>query len=152
MKHNIYISLHACSATVRLLHPWAEEATLLKQTPKDRIFTQLARYNRMHERVLSIKTQYQKNRLILLFFSLAHINSSPAAWAKDLSSEDCFRSITWFGDTHYLSTTSPHSIQCAWNSRIWNFGFRKILLPVRNLWNFAPCKRFRPVRILESRE
>ena len=36
-------------------------------------------------------------------------------------------------------------MQCAWNSRIWNFEFRKTLLPLRNLWNFAPCKRFRPV-------
>ena len=80
-----------------------------------------------------------------MFFLLAHIYSSPAAWAKDLSSEACFRSIASFGDTHYLSRTSPHSIQCAWNPRMWNFEFRKTLLPPRNLWNFAPCKRFRPV-------
>ena len=37
-------------------------------------------------------------------------------------------------------------MQCAWNSRIWNFEFRKTLLPLRNLWNFDPCKRFRPVQ------
>ena len=63
----------------------------------------------------------------------------------DLSTDACFRRITSFGDPHYLSKTSPQSIQCAWNSRIWNFEFRKTLLPLRNLWNFAPCKRFRPV-------
>jgi len=75
------------------------------------------------------------------------IYNSPAAWAKDLSFEACFRSIVSFGDPHYLSRTSPDSIQCAWNSRILNFDFRKTLLPLRNLWNFAPCKRFRPVQI-----
>ena len=26
VKHNIYFSLHACSATVRLLHSWADES------------------------------------------------------------------------------------------------------------------------------
>jgi len=51
----------------------------------------------------------------------------------------------WFGDPHYLSRTSPHSTQCAWNSRIWNFEFWKTLLPLRNLWNFVPCQRFRPL-------
>jgi hypothetical protein len=34
---------------------------------------------------------------------------------------------------------------CVWNSRIWNFEFRKKLLPLRNVWKFAPCKRLRPV-------
>jgi len=80
-----------------------------------------------------------------MFSLLAHIYSSPATWAKDLSSEVCFRSIAWFSDPHYLSRISPHSIRCAWNSRIWNFEFRKTRLPLRNLWKFAPCKRFRPV-------
>ena len=73
--------------------------------------------------------------------------SSPAAWAKDLPSDACFRSIASFGHPHYLSTTCPHSIQWAWNSRIWNLEFRKTLLPLRHLWNFALCKRFRAVLI-----
>jgi len=103
----------------------------------------------------SIKKQYQKNwqinkiyqdiKLIYLIFLLARIYSSPAALAKDLSSDACFRSIASFGHRHYLSTTSPHSIQCARNSWIWKFEFRKTLLPERNLWNFVLCKRFRPV-------
>jgi len=29
MKHNIYILLHACSATVRLVHSWADHRTRL---------------------------------------------------------------------------------------------------------------------------
>ena len=51
-----------------------------------------------------------------------------------------FRSMASFGDPHYLSRTSPHSIHCAWNCRIWNFEFRKTLLPRKNLWNFVSCR------------
>jgi len=111
------------------------------------LFMQLARYNSMHERVLKYQKKYQKNwlinkiyqdiKLILCF----PIYSSPAAWAKDLWSEVCFRSIAWFSDPHYLSRTSHHSIQCAWNSRIWNFEFRKTLLPLRNLWKLKVCSQ-----------
>jgi len=116
---------------------------------------QLARYNKMHQKVLKYqktipenlanKSNLLRHKVDIWFFLLAYFYCSPAAWAKDLSSEACFRSIASFRDPHYLSRTSPHSIQCAWNSRIWNFEFRKTLLPQRNLWNFAPCKRFRPV-------
>jgi len=88
------------------------------------------------------KQNLQWHKDNILFFLLAHIDRWPAAWAKDLSSEVCFRSISSFGDPQYLSRTSPHSIQFTWNSRIWNFEFRKTL---RNLWNFVSCKRFRPV-------
>ena len=119
---------------------------------------QLARYNRMHERMLKYqktipeklanKQNLSRCKVDIWFFLLAYIYSSPAAWAKDLWFEACFRSIASFGDTHYLSRTSPHSIQCAWNPRIGNFEFRKTLLPLRNLWDFAPCKRFRPVLVL----
>jgi len=121
------------------------------------LFMQLARYNRMHKRVLKYQTTIPKklankqnvsrHKVDIIFFLLACIYSSPAAWIKDLSFEACSRSISWFGDPHYLSRTSPYSIQRAWNSRIWNFEFRKTLLPLRNLWKFAPCKRFRPVPI-----
>ena len=66
---------------------------------------------------------------------------SPAAWVQDMEFEACFRSIASFGDPHYLSRTSPHSIHCAWNCRIWNFEFKKkTLLPRRNLWNFVSCR------------
>ena len=122
------------------------------------VFTQLARYNRMHGRVLKYqkiipenlanKWNLSRHKVDILFFLLAYIYSSPAAWGKDLSSNVFFRIIAWFGDPHYLSRTSPHSTQCAWNSRIWNFEFWKTLLPMRNLWNFAPCTRFRPVQNL----
>jgi len=118
------------------------------------LFTQLAHYNRMHERVLKYqkiipeklanKSNLSRHNFDIKFVLSACIYSSPAACAKYLSFEACFRSIAWFGDLHYLSRTSPHSIHCAWNSRI----FRKTLLPLRNLWNFAPCKRFRPVESL----
>ena len=91
------------------------------------------------------KLNLSKHKVDIWFFFLAYIYSSPAAWAKDLSSEACFTIIAWFGYPHYLSRTSHHSIQCAWNSWIWHFEFRKTRLPLRNLWNFAPCKRFRPV-------
>jgi len=120
----------------------------------DLLYIQLARYNRIHERVLKYqktipekltnKQNLSRHKVDIIFVLLAYIYSSPAVWAKDLSFEACFRSIAWFGDPHYLSRTSPHSTQFAWNSRIWDFEFRKTLLPLRNLWNFAPCKRFRP--------
>ena len=130
---------------------WKKEATLLKQTPKDRTFIHAAHALQwMHERVLKYQKTIPENlanrwnlsrhKFDIIFFLLAHIYSLPAAWAKDLSSEACLRSIAWFGDPHYLSRTSPHSIQCPWDSRIWNFEFRKTLLPLRNLWNFVPCK------------
>ena len=124
------------------------------------LFMQLTRYNSMHERVLKYqktipenlanKYNLSRHKFDIKCVLSACIYSSLAAWAKDLSCEVCFRSIAWFGDPHYLSRTSPHSIQCAWNSRIWNFEFRKTLLPLRNLWIFAPCMRFRPV-FLNSR-
>jgi len=114
------------------------------------LFMQLARYNKMHKRLLKYQKKFQKHWLINQIYQdiklILYIYSSPAAWAKDLSSQACFRSIASFGDPHCLLRTSPHSIQCAWNSRIWNFEFRKTLLPLRNLWNFAPGKWFRPVR------
>ena len=123
------------------------------------LFTQLVRYNRMNKRVtkyqntvleiLANKSNLSRHKGDIWFVLLAHICSWPAAWAKDLSSDAFFRSIPSFGDPHYLSRTFPDSIQSAWNSRIWNFEWeRKTLLPLRNLWNFVSCKRFRPVRIL----
>ena len=66
---------------------------------------------------------------------LACVYGSPAAWTKDQSFETCFRSIASFGDLHYLPRTSPHSIQIAWNSRIWHFYLNSTLLPRRNVWN-----------------
>jgi len=106
----------------------------------------------MHERVLKYqktipgklanKSNPSRHKVEIWFFLSARIYSSPAAWAKDLSSDACFRSIASFGDPHYLSRTAPHSIQCAQNSRSWNFEFRKTLLPLRNLWNL---KRVTPV-------
>ena len=67
------------------------------------LFTQLARYNKMHERLLKYqktipeklanKQNLSRHKVDIWFFLLAYVYSSPAAWAKDLSSEVCFRSI-----------------------------------------------------------
>ena len=78
---------------------------------------------------------------------LARIYRLPATWAKYLSFDTCFRSIVSFGDPHYLSRTSPHSIHCAWNSRIWNFEFRKKLFATNKSLKFCFLQRFRPVHI-----
>jgi len=80
---------------------------------------QLAHYNKMHVRLLMyIKTinffankqNLSRHKVDIWFFLLSIIYSSSAAWAKDLSFDACFRSIASFGDPHYLSRTSPHSI------------------------------------------
>jgi len=73
-----------------------------------------------------------------------------------------FQKLASFGDPHYISRTSPHSIYCAWNSRFWSFEFRKTLLPRRNLnyflgsnksninqnLKFCFLQRFRPVVVV----
>jgi len=73
---------------------------------------------------------------------LACVHSSPAVWTKDLSFDTCFRNIDPFGDPRYLPSTSPHSIRCAWNSRIWN---QKNTFTTKKSLKFCFVQRFRPV-------
>ena len=61
--------------------------------------------------------------------------SAPAAWMKVLSFSVCFKSVASFCHPQYLLRTSPRSIPCAWNSRIWHFHLNNTLLPRRNVWN-----------------
>ena len=103
------------------------------------------KYQKIVPEKLVNKQNLSRHKVDIVFFLLEYFYSSPVAWGKDLLSEACFRSIACFGDPQYLSRTSPHFIQCAWNSRFWNFEFRKTLLQLRNLWDFAPYNRFRPV-------
>jgi len=108
----------------RRLHFWNKHQKI------ELLFTQPARYNRTHRRVskyqkiipgnLANKSNLWRHKVDILFFLLEYIYSSLAAWAKDLSSETCFGIIAWFDDPHCLWKTSPHSTQCAWNSRFWN--------------------------------
>jgi len=80
-------------------------------------------------------------------FSCSHVSIARQLHEQKicyLTLQSCFRSIASFGDSNYLSRTSPHSIHTAWNSRIWNFEFRKTLLPLRNLWNFVSCRGLDP--------
>jgi len=66
----------------------------------------------------------------------------PAAWIQGTSFGVCFKSVASFYHPQYLSRTSPLSIHCAWNSRIWHFYLNNTFLPWRNLWNlvFATLK------------
>jgi len=126
----------------------------------DLVFMQLARYNWTHERVLlcknslpeslTNKSNYSSLKVDIENLFLARVYSSPAAWAKDLSFDTCFRSVALFCDPQYLPRTSPHSNHCAWNSRIWHFQFRKALLSWRNVWKFHSCRGLDPCFICET--
>jgi len=61
--------------------------------------------------------------------------SAPAAWMKVLSFRACFKSVASYYNPQYILRTSPLSISCAWNSRIWHFHLNNTLLPRKNLWN-----------------
>ena len=61
--------------------------------------------------------------------------SAPAARVQGLSFCVCFKSVASFCHPEYLLRTSPRSIPCAWNSRIWLFYLNNTLLPRRNVWN-----------------
>jgi len=63
--------------------------------------------------------------------------SAPAAWIKVLSFGACFKCVASFGHPLYLLRTSPRSILCAWNSRIWHFHLNNTLLPRKNVWNLV---------------
>jgi len=68
--------------------------------------------------------------------------SAPAAWIQGASFGVCFKRVASFYHQQYLSRTSPLSIHCVWNSRIWHFYLNNTFLPWRNLWNlvFATLK------------
>ena len=70
----------------------------------------------------------------MLFFDTATLFhafycSAPAVWIKVLSFGVCFKSLASFCHPQYLLRTSPRSIPCAWNSRIWHFHLNNALLP-----------------------
>ena len=48
-----------------------------------------------------------------------------------------FKSVASFFHPQYLLRTSPRSIPCAWNSRIWHFHLNNTLLSRRNVWNLV---------------
>ena len=56
---------------------------------------------------------------------------------KFLSFGVCFKSAASFSHPQYILRTSPRSIPCAWNSRIWHFHLNNTLLPRRNVWNLV---------------
>ena len=58
-------------------------------------------------------------------------------WIKVLSFGVCFKSVASYCNPQYLIRTSPLSIPCAWNSRIWHFHSNNTLLPWRNIWNLV---------------
>ena len=47
------------------------------------------------------------------------------------------KSVASFFHPQYLLRTSPRSIPCAWNSRIWHFHLNNTLLSRRNVWNLV---------------
>jgi len=63
--------------------------------------------------------------------------SAPATWMKVQSFGVCFKSVASFCHPQYLVRTSPRSIPCAWNSRIWHFHLNNTLLLRRNVWNLV---------------
>jgi len=63
--------------------------------------------------------------------------SVPAACIKVWSFGACFKSVASFCHQQYLLRTSPRSVLCAWNSRIWHFHLNNTLLPRRNVWNLV---------------
>jgi len=86
---------------------------------------------------LANKSKTNQHKVDIQNLFLARVYSSPAAWAKDLSFDTCFRSIASFCDPYHFSTTLPHSIHCAWNSRIWTFELQKILLSPKEFLKFC---------------
>jgi len=117
------------------------------------VFMQLARCNWMHERRyqqsipgnLAIIKNVSRLKVDIYILLLARVYSSPAAWAKDLSFDTCFRSTASFGNPHYLRKTSPHSIHTAWNSRILKFWVQKNTFATETSLKFCFVQRFRPV-------
>ena len=65
--------------------------------------------------------------------------SAPAAWIKVLSFGVCFKSLASFCHPQYLLRTSPRSIPCAWNSRIWHFHLNNALLPPKKCLKSRFC-------------
>jgi len=113
----------------------------------DLLLIQLASYRYMLKR----KMKYQlyvlidfiyKLDFLVLFFDTstlfhAFYCSAPAAWIKVLSFGVCFQSVASFCHPQYLLRTSPRSIPCAWNSRIWHFHVNNTPLPRRNVGNLV---------------
>ena len=65
--------------------------------------------------------------------------NAPAAWIKVLSVGVCFKSLASFCHPQYLLRTSPRSIPCAWNSRIWHFHLNNALLPPKKCLKSRFC-------------
>ena len=61
--------------------------------------------------------------------------SASAAWIIVLSFGVCFKSVASFCHPQCLLRTSPRSMPCAWNSRIWHFHLNSTLSPCSNVWN-----------------
>ena len=55
--------------------------------------------------------------------------SASSGWIKVLSFDACIESVASFCHLQNPLRTSPRSIRCAWNSRIWHFHLNNTLLP-----------------------
>jgi len=145
LKGSVGHLMKLCSWNKRQMTDLLRQMTDFLRQMTDLLLMQLASYRYVLTRKIKyhlyvlIDFIYQPIFLILFFVNLTRFHafycSAPAAWIKVLSFGVCFESVASFCHPQYLLRTSPRSIPCTWDARIWHFYSNNTLLPRRNVWN-----------------